>query len=102
MWIRKPTKVITKMKTTERASRRNAILAVNPPVLNHSHKLTAYTPPGGGDDKKVIPRIRVRKAEIPTDPVPTSALTILGSLPPKMERMRNPTSGRIGINASNK
>ena len=69
-WIRKPTKVMTKQKTSERASSVKDISTLRLPALIHSQILTEYDFTSGSDFKKSKPTINVRIAAIPIDPAP--------------------------------
>jgi hypothetical protein len=97
--MRNPMKVMTNIKTNERASSLKAMDKASPPVLNHSHRLIATIFPAGGDTRNAIPVTRVIRAEIPTENAPEKAIACLDILLPKLASTRKPNRGIMGIRA---
>src|SRR5512138_3584590 len=95
--MKKPTKVTTRMKTSDRASRRKAMAGLNPPASNQVQKVAVRTPPGGGELRKRAARTIASAAETPTDPAPIAATRRLGIARPRIARTTNPASGRTGM-----
>src|SRR5512135_515213 len=95
--MRKPTKVTTKTKTSDRASRRKAIAGFNPPASNQVQRVAVRTPPVGGEVRKRAARRIASAAETPTEPVPIAAAKRLGIVRPRIARTANPASGRTGM-----
>src|SRR5450759_1790291 len=99
MCIRNPTNVMTKQKTSERASRLNDMSTFRLPAFIHSQILTEYDLISGNDLKKPIAIMNVSTATIPIDPAPIIPATFRESLCPKIARMRKLKNGKAGIRA---
>ena len=59
-----------------------------------------YEFPEGGDEIKVMPIIKVSKADNPTEPTPVIPDVVLPILFPKSARIKNPAKGKAGTSHS--
>src|SRR5688572_22564634 len=100
MWINAPTNVMMNTNTIESASMRRLTETDNFSMLIQCQSVCAYASRGGGVCIKLRPRIIATTAAALTLPAPMKAIAFLESLFPASERIRKPTKGNAGINAS--
>jgi hypothetical protein len=97
-WISAPTKVMTKQNTRESASSFNVIPAVNPPVFIQVYRVEVIAVPDGCEERKEIPRTRVRRADKLTEPTAMMATARRDNILPKKTTIRKLRTGKPGMN----
>jgi hypothetical protein len=96
-WINAPTKVMTKQKTSERASSFSVIPAVNPPAFIQVYRLDTMAVVPGFAEIYEIPVTRVRMADTHTEPTAIMATARRDRILPRKARIRKLMRGNPGM-----
>jgi len=75
------------------------ILAVNPPVVIQVYRVEVMVPAAGADERKLIPALIVKMADMVTEHTPVIAIAFFGSILPKRAISKKLNRGSAGIRA---